>query len=105
MISNLTSQQMKVTGLLLKCLRKNFERPACGVTPPAVKRKTKGTGLLSEKFMQNSPTLKNHHYLSQKIKVTGLLSEISLQNLPTSWQRVPPADLQAGSPRQIPVYR
>ena len=66
----------------------------------AVKRKTKVTGSLSEKFKQNSPTLKNSNSESQKTKVTELLSEISSQNLLTTRLRVPPADLQAGSPRK-----
>ena len=56
----------------------------------------KGTGLLSEIFMQNSPTLKN----SFNIKVNKgyrVTNKKFSHYLPTRWLRVPPAEVAAGS--------
>ena len=68
--------KIKDTGLLLRCLHKTYQRPACGVTP------------------------KNSDLTSKQMKVTELLFEIIFQNLPTRWPRVPPAEVAAGSARR-----
>ena len=52
---NLTSQQITVTELQIKNFHFAYQRGT------AVKRKTKGTGYLSKKIKQNSPTLKKYH--------------------------------------------